>query len=376
MAWGWRRLAALVVFASSLSPALAQPPTAHWPDYEIILWHRQPHTAYAGLPRLGYSGALVNGRRAGIDEDAARADSAPLIAAGLRWYVENIATDFYSNYHRWEGPDRPVNWRYLELQRRYRENPRDPALFLREPSLSDPDWIARIRARLAAHARVHAAIAAPGRPFFLNLADEPGIADLSAFWDFDFSPHSLAGFRAWLRGEYPSLAALNAQWGTAFADWDAVLPETTDAALARTDGNLSAWSDFREWMDIAFARAVRAGRDAVSAEGSGLLAAIAGGQRAGWGGWNYGVLAPQVDVLEGGELALASAFHPGLVTVSTSFAADAREWHRLWRQVLHGARGTIIWDGSRDVVTADGEAGPRGLASLPVFMTLRGGIPA
>src|SRR5262249_31688079 len=159
--------------------------------------------------------------------------------------------------------------------------------------------------------------------------DEPGIADLSAAWDFDLSPASLAGFRAWLRSEYGTLAALNAQWGTDHAHWDAVQPETTDAALARTDGNLSAWSDFKAWMDIAFARAVAAGRAAVNEVDPALLAGIGGGQAPGWGGWDYGLLAHAVDVLEtydfGGNVVVAQGFNPGLVTLSTSFYADARE---------------------------------------------------
>jgi hypothetical protein len=346
-----------------------------WPDYEVMLWQRQPDGAYAGLPRLGYSGALVFGQRAGIDPALAAAHTAPLRAAGLRWFVENIATDFYSAYHRWT-PERPVNWEYLEVQRRYRENPADPTLFHRRPSLSDPAWIARIQARMAEHARVHRDLAAPGLPYYLNLGDEPGIADLSAAWDFDTGPESLAGFRTWLRGEYGTLAALNAQWGTTYTDWDAVLPETTDAALARTDGNHSAWSDFKAWMDIAFVRAIAAGREAVQAVDPRLRTAIGGGQQAGWGGWDYALLAPVLDVLEGGEALIAQGFNPDLITLNTSFVASPREWHRLWRQVMRGLRGAVIWEEGSAVVAADGTPGPRGLASRDVFMALRGGVPA
>nr|WP_242481731.1 beta-galactosidase [Paracraurococcus ruber] len=233
---------------------------------------------------------------------------------------------------------------------------------------------------MAAHARLHRDLAAPALPFFLNLGDEPGIADLSAAWDFDLSPHALAGFRDWLRGEYPSLDALNAQWGSAFATWEAVLPETTDAALARTDGNHSAWSDFKAWMDIVFARALRAGRDAVHGVDPALLAGIGGGQRPGWGGWDYGLLSQAVDVLEtydfDGNAAIARGLNPGLVLLSTSFLQTPAEWHRLWRQALLGMRGTIVWDGEKDIVAADGTPGPRGLASAAEFAALRGGIPA
>src|SRR5690606_1066829 len=145
----------------------------------------------------------------------------------------------------------------------------DPRAFRREPSLSDPAWLKTIRERLAAAVDMHG----PYRPLFYNLADEPGIAQTAAFWDFDLSEWSLKGMRDWLREEYGNLAALNRQWGTDFATWDDVVPMTTDEAVGRRDENFSAWADFKAWMDVAFARAIRAGTDAVhDADPAGLAA--------------------------------------------------------------------------------------------------------
>ena len=39
----------------------------------------------------------------------------------MRWYVENIATDSYSDYHRW-FPDRRVNWKFTETRERYKKD--------------------------------------------------------------------------------------------------------------------------------------------------------------------------------------------------------------------------------------------------------------
>jgi hypothetical protein len=39
-------------------------------------------------------------------------------------------------------------------------------------------------------------------------------------------------------------------------------------------------------------------------------------------------------------------------------------------------RGTIVWEEAGDIVAADGTPGPRGLASVPAFASLRSGIPA
>jgi hypothetical protein len=38
----------------------------------------------------------------------------PIVRSQLTWYVENIATDFYSAYHRW-FPDRPIKWRKSKI---------------------------------------------------------------------------------------------------------------------------------------------------------------------------------------------------------------------------------------------------------------------
>ena len=63
---------------------------------------------------------------------------AALLDQDLRFYLENIATDFYSPYHLWSG-DRPVNWRFLAAEALHRQKPDDIAAFIRDPSLSDPD---------------------------------------------------------------------------------------------------------------------------------------------------------------------------------------------------------------------------------------------
>jgi Beta-galactosidase len=142
---------------------------------------------------------------------------------------------------------------------RLRADPADTAVFVREPSLSDPVWLAAIRARLDTVVRAQSQY----RPLFYNLADETGIGDLAAAWDADVAPASLAAMRVWLRTQYPDLAALNQQWGVNFPDWDAVTPELTATAMRRTDDNYSAWADFKAWMDVAFTRAVQAGAEAV-----------------------------------------------------------------------------------------------------------------
>ena len=177
----------LAVAAPSAGAATGiQPSSARgnaWSDYHAIIWQPQNAANCAAFKQLGIDAAAL------IPEDRERPAEnverriAPLTNCGLSLYVENIATDFYSAYHRW-SPDKPVNWRFVEIKRAYQDDQQDRRAFMRDPSFSDPEWQKKIRDRLTETVRAYRA----HRPLFYNLGDEPGIADLSAFWDFDFSP--------------------------------------------------------------------------------------------------------------------------------------------------------------------------------------------
>ena len=363
------KAALLLAAALAASPAGAADP--RWDDYQLIMWQGQPATALPGLQRLGFTGIKIIGNSGRIDPK----ELAEVRASGLPYYLENIATDLYASYHRYTA-GQPVTWRFDRDRARRHADPADTSVFVREPGLSDPQAVATVQARLETLVRESAA----DHPLFYNLGDESGIADLAAPWDYDLAPSSLAAFRAGLRRGYGTLDALNAQWGTAYKEWDAVQPELTDAVMSRTDGNFSAWSDFKAFMDVAFADAVRAGTDAVHRADPAGLAALEGAQVPGWGGYDYGRLAPAVDVMEiydtGNALELAHAFNPALLPLGTAFSTGPREVYRAWRELLRGSRGMVVWDGDGDVVTPDGAPGPRGRFLQGLTSALRGVAPA
>ena len=313
---------------------------------------------------------MVQADRVGETPASATQKVFPIIQAGLRPYVENIATDFYSAYHRW-FPDKPNNAAFLALQRTLAANPGDKSVFIRRPGLSDPRALDRIKKRLTDIVRIYA----PHRPLFFDLADETGIADLSAAWDFDFSASSLSGMRLWLKEQYGTLAALNREWGTHFARWRDVMPPTTTETMMRTDENYAAWSDFKSWMDVAYARAIKAGAQAVHAGAPWARAAIEGAQMPGWGGYDYTRLAPAVDVMElydaGQSLDLAQAFNPRLITLTTVNWARAGALHRSWREFLRGARGMVLWDPNDRFVNPDGSLGPDGRIAAPFLAEMQ-----
>ena len=347
----------LLALISSVDTAPAAP--KRWPGFQIIIWQTKTARQYQALRALGVTAARVQADRDHETPASARQKVSPIIQARLRPYVENIATDFYSAYHRW-FPGKPVNAPFLALQRAIAANPADKSAFVRRPAFSDSRALGHIKKRLASIVRIYA----PYRPLYFDLADETGIADLSAAWDFDFSASSLSGMRLWLKRQYGALSALNKEWGTQFARWRDVVPPTTTQTMMRTDENYAAWSDFKSWMDVAYAKAIKVGTEAVHSRAPWARAAIEGAQMPGWGGYDYARLAPAVDVMElydaGQNLDLAQAFNPQLIALTTINWSQPDTLHRSWREFLRGVRGMVLWDPNDRLVNPDGSLGPDG----------------
>lgn len=346
---------------------IAKPPDVSWWDYMIIMWQAGSAEHFANLEKLGVNAGKSNESSMDLPEF--------LLKNNLRWYVENMATDFYSEYHRYRK-DRPYNWSLLEAKELYKKDPSSKEGLKRHPSFSDPAWLHSIHDRLVDGARTYS----PYRPIFYNLADESGIAELAGFWDFDFSDHSLAPMRTWLKDRYGTLAALNRQWGSAFSNWNAVTPDTTREAMKREDENYSAWSDHKEWMDISFASALKMGVDAIHSVDPKAYVGIEGAQMPGWGGYDYARLSATLDVMEpydiGDNIEIIRSLNPKLAFVTTAFATGPWEKHRVWYELLHGARGHIIWDEKNDIIQPDGAVGARGREVAPYWNELRDGIGA
>jgi hypothetical protein len=125
----------------------------------------------------------------------------------------------------------------------------DPTATVSQRCLTQEAFRQRLFAVLRQHAESGRKYAASG----YSLGDEAGIAGRSQ--DYCFSPTCLAYLRAHLKADYGTLAALNEEWGTAFADWDAVKPMTK--AEAQRHGNFAPWVDHRMAMESMFADLVR-----------------------------------------------------------------------------------------------------------------------
>ena len=349
------------------SEFVARPLGRQWRDYAIVMWQEYPTKVIQDLQQLGIDGGQWSGRSQSLPDF--------LIDNNQRWYSENIGTDYYSEYHRYR-PDRIQNWSFLQAKEMYKDNPSSLEAFKRHPSFWDPVWRREIHDRLVGAATRNS----PYRPFFYSLADESGIADLAAFWDFDFSDQSLVPMRAWLRETYSTLAALNEEWGTNFTAWDMVTPPTTHDAMLRKDDNFAAWADFKAWMDISYASALHMGADAIHEVDRDAYVSIGGGQMPGWGGYDYSRITQAINAIEpydiGNNVEIIRSLNPGMPMVSTGFANGKWERQRVWRELFHGHRGLIIWDQKREYVSANGQPGPRGVEASEYYKEIRGGIGA
>ncbi|MFL6208625.1 MAG: beta-galactosidase trimerization domain-containing protein [Pyrinomonadaceae bacterium] len=133
----------------------------------------------------------------------------------------------------------------------------DKTFLRRTPSFNDPAFMQTLADIVRAAARNKARY----NMDYYFVGDEGSLTSYGDPVDFDWSPPALAGFRAWLKEQYGTLNALNAEWQTSFTDWDAVVPYTTDEA--RKSRSFAPWADHRTFMEITFARAYQTVREAV-----------------------------------------------------------------------------------------------------------------
>ena len=346
---------------------VARSPGRTWRDYMIVMWQDYPAALQPALEKLGIN--------AGEFKEKSHSLPAFLVDNNMRWYSEGIGTDFYSTYHQ-ARRDRPYDWDLLQAKELHKQNPTSKEAFKRHPSFDDPVWRAKIHDRLVEDARRNS----PYNPLFYSLADEAGIGELAGFWDFDFSDQSLVPMRRWLREQYRTLAALNREWGTHFNSWDLVTPMTTHEAMQQKNDNFASWADFKEWMDISFADALRMGTDAVHEVDPDAYVGIGGGQMPGWGGYDYARITHAISAIEpydiGSNVEIIRSLNPNISMLSTAFETGNWEKHRVWYELLHGQRGLIIWDEKHEYVDKNGTPGPRGEEAGKYYNEIRNGIGA
>jgi hypothetical protein len=147
-----------------------------------------------------------------------------------------------------ESPDGPARDYYTKMKRRYLETG-DKRGLIREHVLDDPAY----RDLITRELKQKTAPWVPFSPMSYYVYEEPSLTCYGDAVDICFSPHTLGAMRQWLQSTYGTLDALNRQWGTAFADWQSVVPD--DAREAQARGNYSSWADHRTYMEKSYTNA-------------------------------------------------------------------------------------------------------------------------
>ncbi|MDP2982333.1 MAG: beta-galactosidase [Candidatus Latescibacter sp.] len=131
---------------------------------------------------------------------------------------------------------------------------------VRNPSLSDPQYLKKERDQLLKYARM----AKDFSPVGYSLGDENNLDDAFSHIrgiDIDFHPASQDSFRNYLKGKYDSLEHLNKIWKTSFPSWTDVSPILQVEALR--SGQYARWIDFREFMEHSMTGMHKFGRDVI-----------------------------------------------------------------------------------------------------------------
>ncbi len=382
-------------------PSLPDP--RPWTNYHVIMWvgdSAAKHPAqwpgfFDRLREMGVTAGMAYG---------GEGDAAPAVKAGFPYYVENVVNrglclKWNSKIKDWD----PFVTEWAKT--------RDPAALVREPSLDDPQWLGWARGQMATAARHHGT----HQPLAYNIRDELSVTWSANPFDFDFSPAALAGFRTWLRTQYPSVEALNTEWAAKFASFDEALPFTTDqiknrlasgdaqprgkpdwqalqqikfdartAAQKPVRWNFAPWADFRTYMDLSLTRALDSLRQAARAVDPATPVGIEGTQMPhAFGGYDLARLASALDWVEpydiGNAREIFGSFMPGKPILTTVFEKETDPARRrLWHLLLEGDRGCLIWWSEDCLSWADNDwrLTPKAKALAPVLRELTSPLAA
>jgi hypothetical protein len=233
----------------------------------------------------------------------------------------------------------------------FRADRADPRRRVREPCFNDPAVRRALFERVERRVRSYD----PADVLYFSVTNEGTITHCCSPFDYCSCRHCAAGFRRWLRREYGDLDAVNAAWGTRYADWDQIAGMTTDRAkqvfAADPDGSLAEWFAFRRFMDAGFHEVLFALRDRIRRLAPGVPVALTGVWPPGaFGGQDWERIAGQYDLLECydelGEMELARSLcgdRTDLMGTYPGKAARHAHWdHAAWFSFIHGYRSQLI----------------------------------
>ncbi len=130
-----------------------------------------------------------------------------------------------------------------------------------EGQLLNEDWLTKMEKRARDTARAQRDY----NPLGYTLGDENYVSAFKREGRFCDTPAVWKMFREYLRKIYPSIDALNKQWGTRFKDWKEIHFSSEKEMLPSMD-NPSAWVDYRMFITDKFCQANQRMRRAICEE--------------------------------------------------------------------------------------------------------------
>ena len=324
-----------------------------WNDYEVLMPWFGPKTYQPWIPAVDEQFRHIGiTTLADPDRNFKVMTSAHLPGFGIYWYNR-------------DG--------YLKRKADFAQTG-DTKHLVREVEFQSPQFDTGLRTQLDKNLRPMA----PLKPMAVYLADESSVTFYGDAFDLSFAPEALAGLREWLQKQYPSLDALNASWGTAFKDWNAVRPMTT--AEAQKHSNFAPWADHREYMESEFSRAFGKATALVHEMDPGGRASISGTQiPTAHNGCNWYQIDQQIDYLQpysdGNQDPMHFLFRPGLtITGFTGYGLVGSEaQYQQWQRLFYGHSGaSIFWHYT--LLNPDLTMSEQGKALSEAFGRLQSGI--
>gem|GEM_PF-593224 len=169
---------------------------------------------------------------------------------------------------------------------------------VRDPCLTDPVYVTAARTAYSEYGAWFAELA----PVAFNLGDECNFAPHGSSHDVCFSDSCVQDFRDFAAAEYGTIAALNAEYGTAYESFAEVVPASFEQAVADPD-RVPAWIDHRRHADLVWSRHLGRAREWLQEQSPGSRVGYEGSNDSGHGPRNgaltacdYGRLADSMDM--------------------------------------------------------------------------------
>ncbi len=315
-------------------------------------WNRFTFTSWGGnyLWRSEYLFDLVRRQVEDLGLDVAMNGITELETGKVWWdYWQNVGHS-YLGLLSYMGPGVPdfVDSGFGRKAAEYAKT-RDKKWLVREPSLSDPAYLQKMTAALRDNLMPR--VKEFGGAYDYCMGDEMSLTDYTQYFDYDFSPSSLAAFRRSLQARYPSLDELNRAWETTFATWDAVMPMTLDEVKGRA--NAAPWAEFRDFMNDTMAGYFALVQDTIRKTDPGARCGLSGTQEPkpgnGMDWWkNSGAFSYYHSYNTGWSDEMRRSFGPSTGVAQSPYRAGywqagrGLEYQMFWC-LLHDTKGISAW---------------------------------